>query len=475
MRLSRYRSHILVSEANELEFESLKDALTFPVSENKQSVDLCVLSKNAFPSGLLPYVFKGARGAGLEIVVDDKRGDLPEPDRDAIASLTFKKGSTTHGLRPKQIEASWAAVCAQQAIIDSPTGSGKGNMVVACAAALPEIRWGIFAPTNDLIVDLGARFASAGIEVGYYTAAEQNPKQITICSYDKLSALRESDKEAYQELLSSFTGILVDECHTCGSRVRSRMLMQCINAGYRIGLSATPEDRTDGRTPICVGALGPIVYRVPRDELVEDDAIAQIDVFMVIHRHLEPEDRNSYTHFYKANIQNNNSRNRLVRALAEHAEKPAIVFATLTNHLHILHKKIESLNMNVEVAYGKTSAQKRKSIIQDTRNGMIDVIVGSKVFDTGIDIPNLMSAVIADAGSSAIKSAQKAGRIMRPKNGARAKLYDIYDVGFRNSEGKPSAFERQAIERMRTYLHKGFNVTIVEFDYETKTIRPYKK
>jgi superfamily II DNA or RNA helicase len=62
------------------------------------------------------------------------------------------------------------------------------------------------------------------------------------------------------------------------------------------------------------------------------------------------------------------------------------------------------------------------------RNGELDVLVASKIFDQGIDIPELNSLVLAGSGKSSARALQRIGRVIRKgKDKKDAIVVDFYD------------------------------------------------
>lgn len=108
------------------------------------------------------------------------------------------------------------------------------------------------------------------------------------------------------------------------------------------------------------------------------------------------------------------------------------------------------------IAGTQTSMSTAEQYIGDMRKGIVDVIVSTKVMDAGVDIPNLMSVVIAGAGKANIATVQRTGRPMRRPDGKdECEYWDIKDVG---------QFENQAAERARHLKKEGHEVCLVPLD-----------
>lgn len=456
--------------AKQAALDIIEELLTFSVTKDQEYEQVCLFDGDSFPGGFLPRVLKTLRRAGFECRVEDTRNLVPA-DMSQIDKLLIP-------LRPEdQLPAVKKLLSKPMGTMKAVTASGKGNMLSAVTACFPGLRIGIFAPTNDLINDLGRRLKTvADIDCGRITAGKLDLQRVTLVSFERMAAIRKEDRDTYRQIVDSFDVLLVDESHAAASPTRIRTIRDCSNAAYRYGFSATPEERKDGYHCLTIGNVGPITAKIDYIDLLESQKVAKALVKMVVFHHDKPKQRNSYTHFYKANIQNNDKRNRLLSNLIRMCEKPMITFVTMMNHGSILMDMIKrDKQFDAVFAHGKVSKERRTQIIREANEGRIEVIVGSKIFDTGIDIPRLQTVMVADCGVSSIKSRQKTGRGMRVSEGkTEFTLIDIYDAGFRNGDGKPIAFERQSVERMKTYSENGFEIELVEYDERTKALVPYE-
>jgi len=62
------------------------------------------------------------------------------------------------------------------------------------------------------------------------------------------------------------------------------------------------------------------------------------------------------------------------------------------------------------------------------QDGDLDVLVASKIFDQGIDIPQLDALILAGSGKSSARALQRIGRVIRNYPGKeKAIVVDFYD------------------------------------------------
>ena len=126
-----------------------------------------------------------------------------------------------------------------------------------------------------------------------------------------------------------------------------------------------------------------------------------------------------------------------------------------------LHKHGQSLKsmlavkgLTCDFVNGKHQVADRTKFVDSLTEGTADILIASKVFQEGIDIPKLETVVIASGGKSVIAILQKIGRGMRvtaTKN--TFEVHDIRDVGNK-------WLENHAKSRIKSYEREGHTVTI---------------
>ena len=81
---------------------------------------------------------------------------------------------------------------------------------------------------------------------------------------------------------------------------------------------------------------------------------------------------------------------------------------------------------------GKNTTEERADILNRVRSGDLKVLIGTKVMDEGIDIPNIRYMIYASAGKSFVQTLQRIGRLLRiSKDKHEVYIFDIID---RNAE-----------------------------------------
>jgi superfamily II DNA or RNA helicase len=254
--------------------------------------------------------------------------------------------------------------------------------------------------------------------------------------------------------------VVFDEVHHLPGEAYTLAARLCL-APYRLGLTATPE-RTDGRDALLTELVGPIVYRKDIVEL-SGSYLADYDTERVTVS-LGPEEREEYASeraiylgflrsqgirmssptgwgefIMRSSISQEGRRAmqayRRQRELA-FAAKEKLDFLELLLHEHRNDRMIIFTEEN-RAAYAvsrrflvpaithQTKVTERSEMLARFADGRYNAIVTSKVLNEGVDVPDANVAVVLSGSGSVREHVQRLGRILRPKAGKRAVLYEL--------------------------------------------------
>jgi superfamily II DNA or RNA helicase len=397
------------------------------------TVSLLHKGQRRFPTGLVPWV----EAAAKEDKISTKRIDVrvrPHDDQveDLIdkADLEWLKTRKVKG-RPFQFESLRETLIRGRGIIRIPTGGGKGEVIVGIAKAVP-LRWLFVVHREHLVNDILRRWNKRGDGTGaHWLNAKNNWKlaeRLSLCTFQTL--YRNADKPAVREALAGVQGYMVDEVHTLPAGSHFKVVNHIPSAYYRIGLSGTPLDRSDGRSIIAVGATGPVSYNVTPRELMDAGYVATATVrFTPI---LGKTSKRGWAPVHRAMIVESKERNAAVLKDAKRATKPAMVFVERLKHGRILRDALRASGLETEFVFGDISAERRDELIEKLNRGQIDVLVANDVFQVGVDAPELRSIVNACGGKSVIATLQRVGRGSRITDEKKDfEIYDYWDQGQR--------------------------------------------
>lgn len=400
----------------------------------------------SFPTGLLPIVRKGASDAGHQIELEDER-TIPCGD-DVNTDIAW--------LRDYQLEATKAAINAGRGLLWCPTGSGKTEIWIALTKRLP-CQWIFFVHKKELLHQSAERYYKrTGVKAGLVGDGiwEEGEGNVTVVTFQTVAAALQRKDPKVIKLLAGAGAIGVDEAHITPAASFWKIAMATPNAFYRYGFSGTPLARGDKRSVYAMAALGPVLYRIHPNVLIEAGVLARPKIRMITLN--QETDSPTWQGVYGSCIVRSTKRNGLIAKLAQGAAKPCLVFVKEISHGQDLEKRLAKAGVKVDFVWGNSETSSRKLAIQRLVRGDLDVLVCSVIFQEGVDIPALDSVVIGSGGRSVIATLQRIGRGMRT-DGGRKKEFEVWDIMDTGNKWLTS----QARARMRAYSAEGYE-TIVE-------------
>lgn len=115
--------------------------------------------------------------------------------------------------------------------------------------------------------------------------------------------------------------------------------------------------------------------------------------------------------------------------------KKGIIYSISREHSEHICTQYRSHGVTIENIDSKTPAKVREKVIQDFRNGEIDIIVNVDIFSEGFDCPDIEFIQLARPTKSLVKYIQQVGRGLR-KNGNK-KCIILDNVGMYSRFGLP--------------------------------------
>lgn len=293
-------------------------------------------------------------------------------------------------------------------------------------------------------------------KLGYIQGNNYKPGRITMSTIQS--------KHKLMDFLDVFKVIIVDECHSLKQQRFQELFMHSV-APYRFGFSATPWDPTDpSHFGKVVNYVGRIIYnKINTKDFIDQGFLAK-DQFYFIDcdkgqgkQVIWNSSGKDYPALYKEEIVNNDYRNRLIAmiCLKHKKEKIVIIYEHVTdNHGEKIKSIIEEYmpERKIKILQGNDSLTEREEAIKFFESGEDGIIIASRIFNKGVDIPSVNVGINAAAGKAYIASIQRAGRMLRTTKDKRSMIF--YDFMDRNSR----VFLRQSRLRFGTYQKKGHNV-----------------
>jgi superfamily II DNA or RNA helicase len=375
---------------------------------------------STFHTGFLPMVKKSCE---FELDISDDRQVPARVDEDADLNW----------LRPYQLEAVDKITELGRGILWLPTGSGKTEIATGIVKSVPDANWLFLVHKSQLMEQAADRYEMrTGLKAGRIGEGRWSIEKYTCATFQTLYAgLKRGDPRTLATLKHA-EGAIVDECHTLPANSFWQVLGHMHRAYYRVGLSGTPLARDDSKSLNAIALVGPVIYRVLPETLIEGGVLAKPTICMAKSpvRGAYKEKAQGWQATYKNDVVRSADRNAVVVRCAKQAEYPALVFVKDISHGKNLTKLLGQAGIKAEFVWGDHSTEYRTSLLRRLSGGHLDVLVCSTVFNEGVDIPDLRSVVIAAGGKSAIAAIQRIGRGMRVVPGKSTfQVFDIMDVG----------------------------------------------
>ena len=384
---------------------------------------------------------------------------------DVRGRLSAKAVRLTDDIAPSDIAGQWALPelrwyqrdalgawrdSGDRGVIVLPTGAGKTLVALAAIAEL-HVATLILVPTRVLL-DQWARTLEAAWPhpIGRLGDGDHRPAPITVATY--ASAVTWAPR-----LGDRFGLVIVDEAHHVGAWCPAEILEMLV-APARLGLTATPPDGPAAWQ--LSRRIGPTVFTLGVDAL-RGTALADYTHETVVVE-LDPVERNAYKRFrgefsaFYALAQRGRrlpwrqfvleaqrslagrdalaawrasrallaypaaKRARLRDLLQRHSGERVLIFTADNATAYAIARELLVVPITCDI--GRTE---RVEMLDRFRTGACSVLVSAQVLDEGFDVPDAEVAIIVGGTSSQRRQAQRIGRVLRPRPGKRAYIYEL--------------------------------------------------
>jgi superfamily II DNA or RNA helicase len=405
--------------------------------------------------------WRAPAGAYRKISLKLRNSNTPYTDRAASFEKLSLESRVAMEPRPYQREAlnAWRRE-ELRGVVVLPTGAGKTAIAVRAIERTGRSTL-VVVPTLALLKQwysiLSDSFG-ASVTVGLLGGGYHEVTPLTVTTYDSayIHAERYGDR---------FALVVYDEVHHLPAE-KYAVIPKMLLAPYSLGLTATPE-RPDGGHEHLPHLVGPVVYsRSPEDlagtylapyetvripvELTAAERVEYAEADAVYRNFLQkhrlsirsPEDWQRFIMVAATSHEGGREvilaarRRREIRASAErkgatlesllkrHWEDRTIVFTKSVEEVYALSERFLVPGITYE-----TPARERKEILDRFRIGRYRAIIASDVLNEGVDVPEANIAVILAGSASRREYIQRLGRVLRPREGKRAILYELVTEG----------------------------------------------
>jgi superfamily II DNA or RNA helicase len=336
-------------------------------------------------------------------------------------------------------------------VLALPTGSGKTIAAIAAIAELatPAL---VLVPTRVLLEQWATSIEACGARpVGRIGDGQQRTAPITVSTYASavVWAPRIGDR---------FGLVVVDEAHHVGAWCPPEIL-EMLTAPARLGLTATPPA---GSAALALERhVGDVVYTITVAELA-GDALAPYDVVTIplgltpperttyrahrarfaqtygeLQRRMPGASWNDFTTIASRSTAGREAlaawrasravlaypaakRTALRDLLARHRDDRILVFTADNATAYAIARELLVVPIT-----GDIRRTERALMLERFRAGEAPVLVSSQVLDEGLDVPEAEVAIIVGGTGSERRHIQRIGRVLRPRPGKRARIYEL--------------------------------------------------
>jgi superfamily II DNA or RNA helicase len=414
--------------------------------------------KNEFPAQKYDEIKEYLEGIGAEYIDEvDKIQNI----------VNIKSNIILRGYQKEALE-NWKSN--PKGVVVLPTGAGKTVLALKAVEEM-QVSTLIIVPTLVLLEQWRREINQAfKIESGVIGGGQEKILPITVSTYD--SAYLRTRK-----LGNRFQFLIFDEVHHVVAPSYSKIATRYI-APLRLGLTATLP-RNEVQAKALEELVGDVVYRLGVDDLAGTH-LAEFSV-RTIKLPLSPPESIEYNRLYdiyrnflsKRNIKIRSTRdyvnfvqrsgrdpearrallsrnramdiamnsstkiNYLKKLLASNPEEKILIFTRQNKLVYKLSKELL-----IPAITHQTPQSERDEILRYFLQGKYVRIITSRVLDEGVDVPDASIAVILSGSGSNRQFIQRLGRILRPKPGKQAILFEL--VSLNTAETRISQRRRQS-------------------------------
>ncbi|PHM69487.1 DEAD/DEAH box helicase [Xenorhabdus sp. KJ12.1] len=273
-------------------------------------------------------------------------------------------------------------------------------------------------------------------------------------------------RDAITKMLKEVNLLILEEAHESSGNAFYDICRMCMNADYRLGLTATPFMKDSAEANMRLMAVtGSIGIKVSERYLIDKGILAK-PYFLYLRTDYTPDEanikndlsekvgnfrlgRNSpYTRAAQLGITYNLARNSLIVHQAKKMVKyklTVMILVRLKRHGQILKEMLENVGIKTEFIFGESKQAERMAQLDKLRHREIDVLIGSTILDVGVDVPGVGGVILAGGGKAEVELRQRVGRGLRKKT-EQANICFIVDfLDYSNNNLLQHSFERRNI------------------------------
>lgn len=400
-------------------------------------------AKGTFPRGFVTLVYHGLIRAGYKVQL--VRKPLPAPLGPEDPKVDSFPEDPRYDYQAEVID---KVLRHGQIIAQVATGGGKSRIAKLVTARIN--RPTLFLTTRGILMyqmadafgDISKRVAilgdgsvevSKGITCGMVQTImswlKESPENATEAQIKKQSARREK----MIEVLSRFELVILEEAHEASGNTYFEIMRHCVNAHYRLALTATPfmKDSEEANMRL-MASSGPVGIRVSEKLLIERGILAKPYFKFVQLKEKPPKLFRStpWARAYELGIVDYDLRNKHIVAETMRAVRyglSVVVLIQHTRHGTKLSEQMSAAGLKARYIFGEDDKDERKDAIQALKTKQIDVLIGTTIIDVGVDVPAVGMIILGGGGKAEVALRQRIGRGLREKKNGMPNVAFVVD------------------------------------------------
>ena len=233
--------------------------------------------------------------------------------------------------------------------------------------------------------------------------------------------------------------------------------MKRCDAYFKFGFSGTAMTKDKIRNLTLIGLTGRVLSEVKAMDLVDEGILANPEIKFISYSSKDIVDAYTYGEVYEEGIVYNDSRNKQILDLVKkHNGQPMLILIQRIKHGDIVKNMLIAESIDCEFMSGKEDKDLRESVLARFKAGELKTLIGSTIYDLGVDLPTLSVLILAGGGKSDVAILQRIGRSLRKSEGKdTTMIYDFSDVSH-------SFLKKHTKSRYKLYKENRFPVKDVE-------------
>jgi superfamily II DNA or RNA helicase len=407
-----------------------------------------------FPTGFLPFILEECIRESIPLEVVDNRHVPPLHDptslRERYKHLREYQihgliQALTHTITVGNVVLPW-----QRGVLKFPTGAGKTIMAASLIDFIHKKTLYVVERRELLYQTQDSFKTQTQMSLGILG---DNKEELNA---DITFAMAQTVRSKFAKLSKFLKGIevlVIDEVQHLSKGVYHKIAIKCPSP-FRFGFSATPLRRGDLGDVYLIADTGEVIAEGDREEIQNQGFLAKPKVYMFTVD--KPVVGNiTYKMAYKGLIVDNDHRNDMIVSVVKKLRQrncAILILVRQIDHGATLQRMIKKAKIPCLFIKGEDAMDVRK-LAKEEIGKSYHVLISTGIFDEGVDMPLLDAGIMAGGGNSRIKSIQRVGRILRPKNDGKN---EVYIVDFKDTTNK--YLFRHSSERLSAYEDEGFAI-----------------